>query len=1698
MTNPINLHTDDPSPGLRKRTPRLLAATLSTLLVVGSIIALDAGAAQAAGTPAGTFTDAALTIDDDGTSPVPGDDAIDDGKVALRNGVSLTWRVNLHELENGTMTQTLPPNWSWDPTSFKSAGLDNPTGVGGYTSTYELSDANRTLTLNLSGGNGANGALNVVFPRLRAIVTDRAEQPESKRYTPELSITDATGTRVAPTTSKVKTLDVVAQSRAYIVMDYNGATSAAGGVDAEFDFGNGPEKALRNHLAFRIISAVGLGDRPLQMGDNINLTTPLTLTIDGQPWSGPFGFDKYVDENGTATSTVSGTDPRTMNIRFDTAGKTTNRFDTNTYVYIPRRLAPNLNDKDQKPLLLTVAPTATGTWKDAAGNTITDITGPGATKRSVQFYHTDGRPGGDESVAQDWAHDLYSPDGSKVLDDVRTLPGLEYKTRTAYRPRASRAAGTTDQWQAQADSAINLFTLWNPKDTEFRDPSKIQVNTPLGDLVEGTDYRLSYTTDVVPDPSRPGNPAGLSWTERSAYQGKLSDVAGVRFEWIGNNGIYAPAPTENYRNFTIQVFVPLNLTRALAELGSTLDDATVRHVGAVNISTRNADGSDSLYYSRNVSRQLYVRLADAYINLGATGFNLDGKPATPERRNIVAGETVRYTVAPGNRYLAQGLNDTNAIIKNAKIEVCFPENTVGYSAKDIDTKLWNVTYFPENKCQTVPGMSSNKGGLVVTPKFDMRADQPIPAFTVDIETSIVPTKNGGGAFRLHAGFWGDGLGQDANYGNTAALAYVDMWGNAPAIAQYEVSNSAPVIAPGDDAEFRLSWLNYQPGPSGAASFVAVLPTNGDQSGTRVNGPLSLSTATLNANAGTGSVLELTTDASIRETTQSTAPAEKIDWTPYDQATADQVTQATALRVSVGTLTVGTDGIGSLDVRLDAPQSRAGDSIRLGANGVTNLGNAAFETKLAGGTPSEVKVADTGITGSVWNDQNGDGTRTAGEPGLADVRVNLLDTTGAPILGADGTPRSVQTDANGSYRVTGLATASYRLGVDTSTLPAGEDWAFTSGVGEPISDPIPVIIGNTVADADFGFQSQTPTLSFTKSGAAPATVAAGNPIEYTFTLTNTGSVDVSQVTIDDALPGVSAPRVDAWPDPARPGTLPVGASLSASATYPITQADIDAGSVLNTAVASGTSPGGKNVTEKASATVLLSGTSALGMTLRGSVAAGDQKPGDTVSYDYAITNNGNQTLTDLDIASELPGISAITPGTWPGKTGVLAPGETVTATATLALTQQQIDAGIVTNASSATAKNPAGTTVRAAASVDVALSSTGALDITAAGSVPSGVAAAGEDVEYKVAFTNTGGNTLTGVVLDPASSWASVPHIITWPTPANPGVLKPGEQATVTFVTQLTQKQVDAGSVTSDPFTVTGTDPRGTERTATTTATIVLTPVTTVDLAATGTLEGDPAEGSTAAYDTVITNTGATTLTETELTSDLTGLGDFEFDNAADPASAGVLAPGASVNARAKIALTQDHVDAGKIVNTMTARSKTAGKATAESSASVTLLLPVQRTVVFAKTATLSSDGSKINYAFTLKNTGNVTLKKVTVSDPMTALGTLSYVWPGTAGTLLPGQTVTATAAYSITDANRGTTVVNVATATGTDPTGTALSAKATATLAIAKLPKDPGDILSLTGAGGVPLFSAVLSVFLLAGAGLLFWNRRRRTGTDLG
>lgn len=214
------------------------------------------------------------------------------------------------------------------------------------------------------------------------------------------------------------------------------------------------------------------------------------------------------------------------------------------------------------------------------------------------------------------------------------------------------------------------------------------------------------------------------------------------------------------------------------------------------------------------------------------------------------------------------------------------------------------------------------------------------------------------------------------------------------------------------------------------------------------------------------------------------------------------------------------------------------------------------------------------------------------------------------------------------------------------------------------------------------------LTITKSASPTAFSSVGTVLTFTFVVTNTGSSPLPNVLVTDPLPGLSAITCTPYANPIP--SLAAHQSVTCTATYTVTQADLDNGIVSNTVTATSANPVGE-VT--ASATASVPGVQVPGIQLDKTANLDDiTQVGQVITYTFAVTNTGNVTLTNVLVADPLPGLSAITCTPYSNPIPSLAPGQTVTCTATYTVTAVDLQLGGVSNTATATGTSPTDTTV----------------------------------------------------------------------------------------------------------------------------------------------------------------------------------------------------------------------------------------------------------------------------------------------------------------------------------------------------------------------------------------------------------------------
>ena len=592
-----------------------------------------------------------------------------------------------------------------------------------------------------------------------------------------------------------------------------------------------------------------------------------------------------------------------------------------------------------------------------------------------------------------------------------------------------------------------------------------------------------------------------------------------------------------------------------------------------------------------------------------------------------------------------------------------------------------------------------------------------------------------------------------------------------------------------------------------------------------------------------------------------------------------------------------------------------------ANASGNAATATATTTAAGGT---------------------NGTVTITPDPFAPGNAVTLTVTDADRNTAAGSAQTVSvTVTNGATSESETRTLT-ETGLNTGVFSGTLSTAIAVGAGTNNTGSMNVL-GGYVLTVSYSDTLTSPTGGATRTDTATASTAAtftavksstattfGTPgavLPYEVLVTNTGNVVLTGITITDArTPNETCPAT----------TLAPGDAMSCTASYAVTQADIDTGSVANTASIDTAQTPAQNTN-----TVSIPATQnrALGITKTASVEAVDAAD-DVIGYTITVTNGGNTTLTGVSVADPFVTNLACTPDNDAGPAVLvtsLAPGGTITCSASHAVTQDEINAG---TAIANTATADSAETAPVAANASVSVSQSPALTITKAGVVADGTADAdGDVVDYTITVTNTGNMTLTGVaVSDPMLGGAL----------AGSATLVPAASATYTGSYTLLQSDLDSNGGGDGDLDNTATVTTDQTAPQTASAAVLLSRTPALTLAKSADVASVDAAGTVVQYSLTLTNTGNATLTNVSVTDPMNGLSSI----AGCPVSS--LAPEATATCTATYTATQTDIDNGTpITNTATADSTESDAVEASASVDVTksVSLTLEKNVVGAAAPT---------------------------------------------------------------------------------------------------------------------------------------------------
>ncbi|HQH15064.1 MAG TPA: PKD domain-containing protein, partial [Bacteroidales bacterium] len=349
---------------------------------------------------------------------------------------------------------------------------------------------------------------------------------------------------------------------------------------------------------------------------------------------------------------------------------------------------------------------------------------------------------------------------------------------------------------------------------------------------------------------------------------------------------------------------------------------------------------------------------------------------------------------------------------------------------------------------------------------------------------------------------------------------------------------------------------------------------------------------------------------------------------------------------------------------------------------------------------------------------------------------------------------------------------------------------TSGTSAENDDPTVTIL------------DQSPGIALIKEVISSAPYALDDTIEYQFTLSNEGDVTLTNIVFTDILNGIDLSSGLVWSESkANDDQLEVGEVWTATAIYIITQSDIDAGVVSNTAHVTSKDPNGNDIEDTSGSatgnddpTVTILDQSPGIALIKEVISSAPYALDDTIEYQFTLSNEGDVTLTNIVFTDILNGVDLGSGLVWSeskAEDNQLEVGEVWTATAIYIITQSDIDAGVVSNTAHVTSKDPNGNDIEDTSGTSAEnddptvtpITQNPALTVTKT-AVESSFASVGDVLHYTIKVENTGNVTIINIeVTDDLTGEV-------WTIDE----LGPNDIYTVTTTYTITEDDLDAGNV----------------------------------------------------------------------------------------------------------------------------------------------------------------------------------------------------------------------------------------------------------------------------------------------------------------
>ena len=373
-------------------------------------------------------------------------------------------------------------------------------------------------------------------------------------------------------------------------------------------------------------------------------------------------------------------------------------------------------------------------------------------------------------------------------------------------------------------------------------------------------------------------------------------------------------------------------------------------------------------------------------------------------------------------------------------------------------------------------------------------------------------------------------------------------------------------------------------------------------------------------------------------------------------TQDVTVAAGATVTKTFTVTVGTLGDGALSIANTVASSSGSCS----SCSVTTVVSKPSQT-LAKVVTSKTGTAGAYAVGDVV-------TYTITQTNTGNVTLNNVVITDAKLT------ESTTTGKTGSCASVAPSATCVLEGTYTITQTEKDAGTFKNTASVKSTEiPTALEASNTITLAANAKPTLSKTLTSNADEDKTSTITVGDTLTYTVTLLNDGDVTLTDTTITDDK---------VTPSSASCSSVVVNGTCVLTGTYKVTQADVDAGKVVNNAASTSKNPGGDTLTREASNTETI--TQSAAQTLAKVVSsktgtAGAYAVGDVVTYTITQTNTGNVTLNNVVITD-----AKLTASTTTGKTGScasVAPSATCVLEGTYTITQTEKDAGTFKNTAS---------------------------------------------------------------------------------------------------------------------------------------------------------------------------------------------------------------------------------------------------------------------------------------------------------------------------------------------------------------------------------------------------------------------------------